>query len=397
MANFTHVPDKLYAYTLQVRYMLYELLNVKSKITVSTEAFEDVGVETNNSKIAEQIKSSLSDNNPLSNFSTSLWKTLYNWICYIRDGELKLDETIFRLIVISSHKTKIGDIVALLNNAKNHSQAKDSYNKIKSLISSKGSLADAYKDYIAEFLQATNYEIVIKLIEKFELILFEDNFNNSLYNSFMSLPLCRGYEQEIFYNMLGWLDDKVNSFTQKGQPAYIKSEDFYTKLKDTNNLFNPKSVLYDLSKITDSHSKEEVDRHDTYIRQLEIIDQDFATILNAATAYLRVSINQTEWAKRGIVDVSTFDIYSKKVIDCWSRERKLLSFDKPLSEIIFGQKLYLECCAKTESYKINGLEPPASFNEGYLNKLANSPQDAPTIGWHPDYLKLLNTEDKNGK
>ena len=61
MANFTHVPDKLYAYTLQVRYMFYELLNIKDRITVSTEAFEDVGVESNNSKIAEQIKSSLSD------------------------------------------------------------------------------------------------------------------------------------------------------------------------------------------------------------------------------------------------------------------------------------------------------------------------------------------------
>lgn len=41
----THVPDKLYGYGLQVRQMLYELLNCGIDCVVSVEKFDDVGVE----------------------------------------------------------------------------------------------------------------------------------------------------------------------------------------------------------------------------------------------------------------------------------------------------------------------------------------------------------------
>ena len=64
----THVPDKVYAYMIQSHHMLYELLNCEKGDSVSVEVFDDVGVEhPDGSRDAIQLKSALSNRNPVSN------------------------------------------------------------------------------------------------------------------------------------------------------------------------------------------------------------------------------------------------------------------------------------------------------------------------------------------
>lgn len=46
----THVPDKLYGYGLQVRQMLFELLNCEINSVVSVEKFDDIGIENRKEK-----------------------------------------------------------------------------------------------------------------------------------------------------------------------------------------------------------------------------------------------------------------------------------------------------------------------------------------------------------
>ena len=83
----THVPDKVYAFMIQSHHMLYELLNCKDGDSVSVEVFDDVGVEhEDGSKDAIQLKSALSDRNPVSNKAADLWKTMYNWLISVEAG-----------------------------------------------------------------------------------------------------------------------------------------------------------------------------------------------------------------------------------------------------------------------------------------------------------------------
>lgn len=71
----THVPDKVYAYSLQVRHSLYELLRCSTDDVVSIEVLEDVAVEKKDGSVkATQVKSVLSENNPISNRAKDLWK-----------------------------------------------------------------------------------------------------------------------------------------------------------------------------------------------------------------------------------------------------------------------------------------------------------------------------------
>lgn len=99
----THVPDKLYGYGLQVRQMLYELLNCEIDSVVSVEKFDDVGVENGDEKTAIQTKSALSDRNPVSDRAVDLWKTLYNWLLALKESELPLDSTLFTLVLSLIH------------------------------------------------------------------------------------------------------------------------------------------------------------------------------------------------------------------------------------------------------------------------------------------------------
>ena len=100
MKDRTHVPDKVEAFLLQVRHALFELIQAPDeKCIISVEAYEDVAVETEGLVVAEQIKSSLSNNNPVSNRSVSFWKTLYNWCKYLEEGQMEAD--VLKLIVVS--------------------------------------------------------------------------------------------------------------------------------------------------------------------------------------------------------------------------------------------------------------------------------------------------------
>lgn len=51
----THVPDKLYGYGLQVRQMLYELLNCGIDCVVSVEKFDDVLYTNTDNKECMQL------------------------------------------------------------------------------------------------------------------------------------------------------------------------------------------------------------------------------------------------------------------------------------------------------------------------------------------------------
>ena len=88
MIDKTHVPDKLEGYLLQTRHALFELISHDSSRVVSVEAYDDVAFENDDTLVAEQLKSVLSDNNPLADRSVVLWKTIYNWSTYVSRGTL---------------------------------------------------------------------------------------------------------------------------------------------------------------------------------------------------------------------------------------------------------------------------------------------------------------------
>ena len=111
--------------------MLYELLNCEKGDSVSVEVFDDVGVEhPDGSRDAIQLKSALSNRNPVSNKAIDLWKTMYNWMLSAETGELDPENTKYILFI---NVNKKGTIVDKFHSVKSTEEAIDAWNKTKEI------------------------------------------------------------------------------------------------------------------------------------------------------------------------------------------------------------------------------------------------------------------------
>ena len=167
----THVPDKVYAYMIQSHHMLYELLNCEKGDIVSVEVFDDVGVEhPDGSRDAIQLKSALSNRNPVSNKAIDLWKTMYNWMLSAETRELDLENTKYILFI---NVNKKGTIVDKFQAAKSTEEAIDAWNKTKEIFyDEQGKLREIGEEcrkYVEYFYKDERKELAVKIIEKFIL------------------------------------------------------------------------------------------------------------------------------------------------------------------------------------------------------------------------------------
>ena len=170
----THVPDKVYSFTLQIRHMLYELISLDSKSIVSTEAYDDVAVDTGSSITAIQIKSTQSKNNPIADRAKDLWKTLFNWFQYVKDGMLDLSSTKFLLMVVASHPITYGKISQSFIKANDIESAKAALIQAKNELwgvwqEKRDKVPKVYKDYIEVLFNSYNQSVVAAIIMRMDI------------------------------------------------------------------------------------------------------------------------------------------------------------------------------------------------------------------------------------
>ncbi len=399
----THVPDKLQGYTLQVRHMLYELISLDLECIVSVEAFEDVGIENNGYIIAEQLKSSLSNNSPVSDRSVVFWKTIYNWCSYIQSGALLPGKTIFKFVVVANHKVAPGSIAKSFKNAVSEEDAEKTLNEARDelwgkTLEKKKDIPNTYKDYLEYIFDVKQRKIVIEIIKAMDFEIFSQNYGEALRKKFASQAIPKEYEKELFLYMLGWVNDKVNDMTKDGKAAFIQCKDFRDALLAQIRCYDLNTILAAVStQPSELVTKAEMDKHDVYIKQLDLVELEAEGKLRAASDVLRTRTEKTAWAERGIVAVKSFGDYEEALIRLWNNEKAMLPFLMITPDVIQkGQALYTICQKDVASIKVQGNEIPDFFGPGYLNLLANEPVVCPKIGWHPDYIKLLQKgEDKD--
>lgn len=395
MVSSTHVPDKLYGYTLQVRHAMYELISLDLENVVSVEALEDVAVELTDNIVAEQLKSVQSDNNPLANRAEVFWKTLYNWYQYTDCGDLPLGKTTFRLIVVTDRNTISGEIPQSFHDARTPEEAKKAINAAKIILwgaegELKAKVPSGYGAYLETLFSDANLEIVSRIIAPMQVEIHQSSYDEELFSRFCSQTIPDEYANELFLYMLGWVYEQVNSQIKHGKPAYIKCQDFRNKLQTQIRRYNQNGILASVAtRPSANDTQKEFDRQDTYIQQLGLIDIDISDRLKAASDFLRTRAEKTAWAERGIVAEQSFDDYYDGLVRTWDTQSRLVALTSLPTEVENGQRLYYLCQDAVRSTKVQGNDTPEFFGSGSLHSLANEPSQSPLIGWHPHYKGLL--------
>lgn len=389
----THVPDKLYGYGLQVRQMLYELLNCGIDSVVSVEKFDDVGVESGDEKTAIQTKSALSNRNPVSDRAVDLWKTLYNWMIALKEGELSMNFTLFTLVI---NVKKSGNIVTWLNLARDEKEAEQAYERIRSeFLDEDGEYikqSDSINNYIVTFLEEKNKKYALYIIEKFKLVVMDEGHTNKIYEEFEAKTyLPPDIRQLVFDKMLGWIDRITALQLENGKVMQINKKDFNAELTLTQTLVNQNKCLVELApNPTNEEIKLQQSEYKTYIRQLQIINLDYDEQLIAINDYLKAAANRTLWALKGDINKEILQCYYEDLERRWKTKKNIIEMDKDeWEEEKRGKYLYNKC--QDEDVNIGIMMTTRSFKNGCYHELADQQQ----IGWHPNYKQKLKEDEKN--
>lgn len=393
----THVPDKVYAYSLQVKHMMYELLSCKNGDAVSVEVFEDVGVQKADGTVeAVQTKSALSNRNPVSNRAIDLWKTLSNWLSAVQENEMDVDKTKFRLLITVD---KHGEIVDLFNNSNTFSDAQQAWEKAKDeFYDSTGvekDIGSEYAEYVRHFFLIGNKEKACKIIEKFQLNVLTKSHMESLYELFIEKTIIGKESIDIlFIYMLGWIEKSVAEMVEIHKPMVILYHNFKNEMTAKYREINQRLSLIEIAP-KPSHEMiiDELDALRIYVEQLDIINSDYTDIVEAISDYLRASSNRTIWAQRGDFSDDTMDSFSEELIRIWQNKKKIIDITQSsMEDKKKGQLLLFQC--KDSKVDAGTLSTPNFFVSGCYHALA----DEEVIGWHPKYKEeLMKRRDGSGK
>lgn len=396
MCKRTHVPDKLEGYMLQVRHALYNLIST-DEVVVSVEGYDDVAVETNETVIAEQTKSVLSANNPVTDKAVSFWKTVYNWSQYIEKGEFPSKQLVLKYVIIAAHKLSVGSIPQSFFDAKDEEQAKQALEAARKVLfnEEKKSLdvSSECLPYVSHCFSSKNEDSVIETIVAMELDLHEETYDEDLKAKFNRQPIPPEYSEELLIHMLGWVQEKVHQYTKTNNTAYIKSTEYTEALIKEVRARNTSTILSAVSSVpNDQEMGDEVSRRDVYIKQLELIEMGSTELFGAASDYLRTKAEVTAWARKGLVTDSSFSDYNDSLIRTWKNE-KINTELMPYDSVAKGRLLYSKCNTAVANKPLQGKTVPSFFGSGSLHALANEPSEQPEIGWHPNYIDMLKEEN----
>ena len=377
----SNAPGQFLGYALQVPRALVHLLKGGPGDTVCVEVLGDVATATaDDHLIAEEDKSSISSN-PLTDRSTDLWKTFYNWITAVNDGEIDIHKTTF---ILFSNKSGKDGIVNTFHSATTEKEASIAISAAKTKLADVKSDHDIWKSY--DYVANQNASQLAEVIRHFELQIGSGAGHEEVHDELVRKHLPAGQIPFLQNSISGWLHKEITERISAKQPARIKWEDFDRQFKvifdRTRRLELIDFTLQDPPEQNDI--KDAVRIQPCYLRQLGIIGCDADDMVEAVSDYLRAKVNRDKWIENEIIDETVADDFQDRLLAFWKNRKKRIELtESGLDDKSRGQLLLSDCRSRPE--RIRDMDPPSSTVAGTYHALA----DEPALGWHPNWKTLL--------
>ena len=381
----SNAPGQLLGYTLQIPRALVHLLKGGPGDMVCVEVLGDVATLTADSQLtAEEDKSSI-NSNPLTNKSTDLWKTFFNWITAINNGEINIHKTIF---ILYSNKAGRPGIVNTFDSAKTKEEAQNAISEAKKLLKDVDQDHEIWKFY--NYVSNKNENQLIEVIQKFELQIGSGAGYEEVRNELVRQHLLTSQIPFMLENLTGWLQRELTERIAAKQSARIKWEDFDKQFKVLFHRIRCLELIdFTLQTgIKEGDIQQQMKIKPRYLKQLDAISSGSDDIIEAGSAFLRAKVNRDKWIEDEIIDEHVVTEFQEKLISFWNNQRKGINLTrKGLSEKDRGQLLLLNCKDRQET--IRDMHPPSSTIEGTYHALA----DESVLGWHPNWENLFQKQE----
>lgn len=215
---------QLLGYQLQLQRALIHLLQSGRGSSVSVEVTGDVAVLLNNGgNIEEEDKSSLGSN-PVTDKSTDLWKTFYNWVNALNDGSVDSAETKF--VLYTNHAGNKG-IVDTLSDARNIEEINACVKEVEDLFKSLETSHSIFP-YLSRILC---YKDAFKsIVKSFEFIVGGKTGSEEIKNILYDIILVpQNHVDYVHDELVGWITNSVMTRIADSELAIIPWEEYQSR------------------------------------------------------------------------------------------------------------------------------------------------------------------------
>ena len=393
---FDATPSAL-GYIYQVRYALFlalkkiEEANDPDDCFISIEKLDDIAFEEKGDPIELlQAKYHGSAGN-LTDRSTDLWKTIRVWSEMISSSEVSIEDAAFTLLTTES---------AMPDSIASYLGTDDRFRNVQAAL-------DAMRDIMNETGNVTNkksYEAFSNL-ELWQ----QENLLNSVYVICNSPDIIEVEEKIKRRIRLTASSQHVDAFTTRLEGQWFKrvievmSSDDHEGISigelvgiidELRYQFLPGNLPSDFDDI----DPEEIDIENDdriFVEQLRLLGATNRVIRNAIINFYRAFEQRSRWSRENLVKPGEIRKYMDRLKDEWENQSSLVEMEHDFSQekekIVSGLKLYAVC------QRDSALPIRSEFKSTYVARGSyHSLSDKLRIGWHPDYINLLESQNDEG-
>lgn len=381
-------PGQLLGYSLQFPRALLRLLEIGPGGAVGIEVYGDVSVFfPEGIALSEEDKSSIRGN-ALTDMSTNLWKSFYNWCRSVK--EQNWDTSKIRFVLYTNHSVADDGFAKRLSNAQTNEIITLIIEELRTLFSTMQSDHAIYSYWL--YLLNEGLDIFTSIIPRFELALNTESAD--LYNDLNTAIRAKMvHEADIEYlrrSLSGWLQEEMNCKIAAKLPAIITFDEFNRQFISLFQRVRAKDLIdFAIENLPGAASlRSMAQSRPVYVRQLEIINTDSSEILDAVSDFYRATTNRQEWIEREIVDEDALRDFQGRLKTFHSTRKNHIGIvNRAESKEDQGKLLLEECRGRNET--LNGLTPPDKTISGTYHVLA----DEKSLGWHPDWQNILDNNE----
>lgn len=368
--------------------MVTRLLEAEAGDLVCLEVFDDVGVEhANGTRVAEQTKST-KGGNPLSDRALALWKTMANWLDAVDRGLLPPSKTHFEIFV--SRVVKPGEICKSFAQANDVVAAEAAVTAARKKLWGrppsyplKAKVAATIRPYVDRVLRRPDSDVAA-VIMRMHVVMGRRNAYSNIHELLRKKLVSDDALDAVGKWAVGWVKQSTDEMMQRGEPARIAHESFHDALRNYVRKHDRDTTLQSVAGHPDRTSIERERTFRTYVDQLTIVQASEEDVLAAVSDFLRAAADRTFWAAKGHLDGAQLDEFADELRTSWRNLKQRIEIvHRSLMPEERGQLLLAECNGHLANP--GGLLCPPHFTRGSFHALA----DDRTIGWHPDYTKVL--------
>lgn len=376
-------------YLFQCRLALLIGLRMVKKRTnghISIEKFDDISFDNDN--YAECLMQAKHHINPksLDDKSVDVWKTLRIWIAQFREGFLAASDA--RYILITTATAADGSALSLLRTGADYqSRAKAKELLIKAARESNNQKTSTGRN---EFLSLEDNEIEA-LLERVEIIDQHTNLHDVMSEIEDELILLSPkHVSTLAAYVEGWWLGAVGKCLVEDGAATIPIQNIIIKANEIGGMFKEDTLPLVDPNLLGAKEYSLEDESNVFVKQMRIVDLQERAIQRSVKDFYRASAQRSKWARENLLLDDEVSGYDAKLKDRYERMYESEHDESTPQNSDEKKKLGRKLCLWTSQQSLDFRNVVETWiTSGSFQGLS----DRMEIGWHPDYIEILNTKD----